>query len=111
MSRGESPPDTCRLCLRGPATPATLHQHRGRGLALRHLVLRGPLCRECGLVAWRHMTLDTLLLGWWGVLSIFATPVTLLLNSVALVRLLRTPTAPAVSVFPVSWAQPASPIA
>jgi hypothetical protein len=57
------------------------------------------------------MTLDTALLGWWGVVSVVATPVTLVLNSVALVRLLRTPTAPAVAVFPASWAHPVSPTA
>jgi hypothetical protein len=55
------------------------------------------------------MTLNTALLGWWGLVSLVATPVTLVLNSIALVKLLRTPVAPAVPVFPVSWAQPASP--
>jgi hypothetical protein len=54
------------------------------------------------------MTLGTALLGWWGLVSVVATPITLVLNSVALVQLLRTPVAPAVPVFPVSWAQPAS---
>jgi hypothetical protein len=74
---------------------------------MRHLVLRGPLCRECGLVAWRRMTLDTALLGWWGLASVVITPVALVLNAVALVRLLRTPAAPAVPVFPLSRVQPA----
>jgi hypothetical protein len=55
------------------------------------------------------MTLDTALLGWWGLVSVVATPVTLVLNSIALVKLLRIPVAPAVPVFPVTWAQPASP--
>ncbi len=104
MSAHESAGPCCRLCLRGPAAVATLHQHSGRGLGLRHVVLRGPLCRECGLVAWRHMTLDTALLGWWGLVSVVATPLTLVLNSIALVRLLRTPAAAAVAVFPVTWA-------
>jgi hypothetical protein len=54
------------------------------------------------------MTLDTALLGWWGLVSVVATPVTLVLNSIALVKLLRTPVAPPVPVFPVSWAQSAS---
>jgi hypothetical protein len=54
------------------------------------------------------MTLDTVLLGWWGLVSVVATPVTLILNSIALVKLLRTPVAPAVPVFPVTWAQPPS---
>jgi hypothetical protein len=57
------------------------------------------------------MTLDTALLGWWGLVSVVATPVTLVLNSIVLVKLLRTPVAPAVPVFPVTWAQPASPTA
>jgi hypothetical protein len=55
------------------------------------------------------MTLDTALLGWWGLVSLVATPVTLVLNSIALVKLLRTPVTPAVPVFPGSWPQPASP--
>ncbi len=111
MSPENTPPASCRLCQRGPTAVATIHQHRGRGLTLSHKVLRGPLCRECGLVAWQHMTLDTALLGWWGLVSVVATPVTLVLNSIALVKLLRTPVAPAVPVFPVTWAQPASPAA
>ena len=72
------------------------------------MLLRGPLCRQCGLVAWRYMTRDTVLLGWWGLVSVVATPVTLVLNSIALIQLLHTPVAPAVPVFPVTWAQPAS---
>ncbi len=98
----------CRLCHRGPAAMATIHQHRGRGLKPSHMVLRGPLCRECGLVAWRRMTLETALLDWWGLPSVAVTPVALGLNSIVLVRLLRTPAAPAVAVFPVTWVQPVS---
>ena len=108
MSPENTPQAGCRLCQRGPTVGATLHQHRGRGLTLRHLVLREPLCRQCGLVAWRYMTVDTILLGWWGLVSVVATPVTFVLNSIALIQLLRTPVAPAVPVFPVTWAQPAS---
>jgi hypothetical protein len=54
------------------------------------------------------MTLQTALLGWWGPASLAITPATLVLNSVALVRLLRTPAAPAVPVYPLGWPQPAS---
>jgi hypothetical protein len=90
----------CRLCHRGPTATMSLFEHHGYGLPLRHLVLRGPLCRQCGLVAWRRMTVQTLLLGWWGLASIVLTPVTLVLNSIALVKLLRTPAAPAVPCAP-----------
>lgn len=91
----------CRLCHRGPAAAATLHQHRGLvGTQPQHRVLRGPLCRQCGLIAWRRMTLQTVALGWWGLVSLVVTPLTLALNGVALVRLLQVPAAPAVPAPP-----------
>ena len=96
----------CRLCHRGPTVEASLFEHHGYGVPLKHLVLRGPLCRQCGLVAWRRMTLQTLLLGWWGLASIVLTPVTLVLNAIALVRLLQTPAAPPVAVHPLRAAEP-----
>ncbi|MGA8015629.1 MAG: hypothetical protein WCB85_06905 [Candidatus Dormiibacterota bacterium] len=96
----------CRLCHRGPTAEASLFEHHGYGVPLKHLVLRGPLCRQCGLVAWRRMTLQTLLLGWWGLASIVLTPVTLVLNAIALARLLRTPEAPAIAVHPLRAAEP-----
>jgi hypothetical protein len=40
----------------------------------------GPFCRNCGISAFRMMTSQTLIQGWWGVLSFFITPVTLLVN-------------------------------
>lgn len=40
----------------------------------------GPFCRNCGLDAFRTMTADTLLQGWWGPLFFFITPVTVLIN-------------------------------
>lgn len=86
----------CRVCHRGPTASTTLHQHRGAMGRPQHSVLRGPLCRQCGLIAWRRMTLRTAALGWWGVVSVVVTPVTLAINTVALVRLLRVPAAPAV---------------
>ena len=66
----------CRLCHRGPAAdghppPAP----RTRAEARATWSCAGPLCRECGLVAWRRMTLDTALLGWWGLPSVVVTPV------------------------------------
>ena len=96
----------CRLCHRGPTATACLYEHHGFGVPLRHLwVLRGPLCRQCGLVAWRRMTGQTLLLGWWGLAALVLTPVTLVLNTVALVKLLRTPEAPAIPATPLLRAQ------
>jgi len=69
----------------------------------QHRVLRGPLCRQCGLIAWREMTLRTVTLGWWGVVSLVVTPLTLAINIVALVRLLQVPAAPAVPDPALVW--------
>jgi hypothetical protein len=51
------------------------------------------------------MTLQTLVRGWWGLPSLLLTPVTLALNSVALLRLLRTAAAPAVPDMPLHWGE------
>ena len=102
MQRAPTDPP-CRLCHRAPAASATLHQHRGLMGKPRHRVLRGPLCRQCGLIAWRRMTLDTAALGWWGVVSVVVTPLTLALNAVALVRLLQVPATAAVPAPVAAW--------
>ncbi|MFI5864174.1 hypothetical protein [Streptomyces sp. NPDC051546] len=70
----------CRLCGAGPAAEATVRGHQGMVVLMRFLSLRGPFCRDCGLATYRRMSADTLWQGWWGPLSLFATPVTLLLN-------------------------------
>jgi len=54
-----------------------------------------------------YMTRDTVLLGLVGLVSVVATPVTLVLNSIALIQLLHTPS-PGGAGLPVTWAQPAS---
>jgi len=108
MHRGRDVAAPCRLCDRGPAAMTSVFEHHGYGVPLRHLVLRGPLCRQCGLVAWRRMTLQTVLLGWWGLASVLFTPVTLGLNTVALVKLLRTPAAPATPADSPGWIQVSS---
>ncbi|MFG2994514.1 hypothetical protein ACGFZK_35325 [Streptomyces sp. NPDC048257] len=70
----------CRLCGAWPATPATVRGHQGMIVLMRSLSLRGPFCRDCGLATYRRMSSDTLWQGWWGPLSLFITPVTLLMN-------------------------------
>jgi hypothetical protein len=49
------------------------------------------------------MTLRTAALGWWGVVSVVVTPVTLVINAVALVRLLQVPAAAAVPDPALVW--------
>ncbi|MEU7603760.1 hypothetical protein [Streptomyces sp. NPDC041003] len=70
----------CTLCGAWPAVPATVRGHQGMIVLMRSLSMRGPFCRDCGLATYRRMSSDTLWQGWWGPLSFFITPVTLLMN-------------------------------
>ncbi|WP_328768993.1 LppU/SCO3897 family protein [Streptomyces sp. NBC_00286] len=58
---------------------------------MRFLRREGVFCRTCGLAVFRKMQADTLLQGWWGALSAFITPITLLMNLGALSALRRIP--------------------
>ncbi|MCJ1675952.1 hypothetical protein MTF65_00960 [Streptomyces sp. APSN-46.1] len=70
----------CRFCGAYPAAHATVRGHQGFIVIMRFLSLPGPFCRDCGLSTYRRMSGDTLWQGWWGPLSFFITPVTLLMN-------------------------------
>ncbi len=56
------------------------YAHRGMILLMRSFPQAGPFCRDCGLATFREMTANTLVQGWWGVLSFFVTPVVLMSN-------------------------------
>ncbi|WP_258017406.1 LppU/SCO3897 family protein [Streptomyces noursei] len=47
---------------------------------MRFLSRRGSFCRDCGLATVRDMSAKTLWQGWWGLLSLFITPITVLMN-------------------------------
>ncbi|AXE25356.1 hypothetical protein C0216_19590 [Streptomyces globosus] len=70
----------CRICGSVPAVRGTVRGHQGMFVLMRFLRTEGPLCRDCGLATYRGMQSDTLWQGWWGPLSLFITPVTLLMN-------------------------------
>lgn len=70
----------CRRCGSVPAAQVTYRAHRGMIILMQFRRIDGPFCRDCGLDAFRTMTADTMLQGWWGALSFCITPVILLLN-------------------------------
>jgi hypothetical protein len=80
----QAPPPflTCRICGCAPAAKVTFRGHQGLILIARFLSVPGPFCRNCGLATFRRMTANTLVAGWWGVISLFATPATILINLV-----------------------------
>ncbi|MFE2877776.1 hypothetical protein ACFXG6_28730 [Streptomyces roseus] len=82
-------PYGCRVCGAQPAARATVRGHQGMLVLMRFLRQEGPFCRDCGLATYRKMSADTLWQGWWGPLSVFITPVTVLMNLGARSRFLR----------------------
>lgn len=72
----------CRYCGCVPAASVSYRAHRGLVLIMQFRKIEGPFCRSCGLEAFRRMTSDTMLEGWWGALSFFITPVILMRNAI-----------------------------
>ncbi|WP_329312948.1 hypothetical protein OG723_07350 [Streptomyces sp. NBC_01278] len=79
----------CRLCGAEPAVQATVRGHQGMLVLMRFLRQEGPFCRDCGFATYRRMSAATLWQGWWGPLSVFITPFTLLMNLGARARFLK----------------------
>jgi len=75
-----APAPACRICGAQPVSATAVRGHQGLLVIMRFLKSEGPFCRSCGIATYREMTADTLLLGWWGPLSFFITPITLLMN-------------------------------
>ncbi|MBJ6639193.1 hypothetical protein H4K36_17360 [Streptomyces sp. DHE7-1] len=74
----------------------TVRGHQGMLVVMRFLRRQGVFCHPCALAFFRDMQADTLIMGWWGPLSVFITPVTLLANLGALsgIRRIPAPVAP-----------------
>ncbi|MFD3544534.1 hypothetical protein ACFWUW_02760 [Streptomyces sp. NPDC058655] len=79
----------CRVCGSLPVADTTVYGHQGVVVVMRFLSRKGPFCRDCGLATVREMSARTLWQGWWGPLSLFVTPVTLLTNLAPWGRLRR----------------------
>ncbi|MEC4570422.1 hypothetical protein [Streptomyces virginiae] len=77
-------PPVCRACGGRTAVNFKVRAHTGFLIMMRFEDLDGPFCRDCGLAVVRQMTYRTLILGWWGPLSlVILNPLTLVWNLVA----------------------------
>ncbi|MFJ8538811.1 hypothetical protein [Streptomyces sp. NPDC093591] len=85
------PTAVCQVCGAMPAAPVTVRGHQGMVVIMKFLKREGLFCRTCALASFRDMQADTLVLGWWGALSVFITPITLLSNLGALSGIKRMP--------------------
>ncbi|MGI5241250.1 hypothetical protein [Dactylosporangium sp. CA-139066] len=72
---------SCRICHRAPAANVRFHGHQGMVVLMRFSRVDGPFCRDCGLAAYRDMSAQTLVRGWWGIFSVFAAAGVLVLNA------------------------------
>lgn len=88
---GPVPAAACQVCGAAPAAPVTVRGHQGMLVIMRFLKREGLFCRTCAMASFRDMQADTMVLGWWGPLSVLITPFTLLANLGALSGIRRIP--------------------
>lgn len=71
----------CQSCgVEAPTQKVLFVQHIGAVVMFFHKRIGGNFCRNCVRKYFGEYTLKTLFLGWWGMISVFATPVVLLIN-------------------------------
>jgi hypothetical protein len=84
----------CQRCgAQVPATGVRFFRNTGMLIMFRWETLAGQSCRACALSDFARMTVWTLLLGWWGLISFFLNWVFLAVNVASLVWALTLPAA------------------
>ncbi len=73
----------CQACGQtGDVRHLTFRQNTGMLIARRTTTYSGQMCRRCAGTTFQKTLLHNLTLGWWGVISIMATPIFILMNIV-----------------------------
>lgn len=76
------PEETCELCGAGqPIAHLFLTQRTGYIFARGYKQMSGEMCEACGKRLFKKVQLHNLLFSWWGVISFFLAPITLLENT------------------------------
>ncbi|ONH62231.1 hypothetical protein CcI49_02230 [Frankia sp. CcI49] len=86
-----APGPRCRVCGAAPAAQTTLREHQGFFVLMRFRSEPGPFCRDCGTSRLRAMSARTLWQGWWGIASLLITPVVLVMNLGANLKIKKLP--------------------
>jgi len=82
----------CKTCgAQAPTKYVEFYQNIGLVVTRQWAKVDGNLCRRCIGGYFRSFTLTTLFLGWWGVISLFITPLILLNNVTRYLLSLRLP--------------------
>ena len=74
-----------------PTIHVKMHRHIGALILRFHKSLKGFLCKQCISQKFWEWTPLTLILGWWGLISLFITPYVLINNIVMYVKSLSMP--------------------
>jgi|HubBroStandDraft_5_1064220.scaffolds.fasta_scaffold95739_1 hypothetical protein len=86
----------CQSCgVEAPTQKVMFVQHIGAIVMFFHKRIGGEFCRTCVSKYFRQYGLTTLLAGWWGMISVFATPVVLVIDVVNYFRAWNLPPVPA----------------
>jgi hypothetical protein len=86
----------CQSCgIEAPTQRVLFVQHIGAVIMFFHKRIGGEFCRNCVNKYFREYGLMTLFLGWWGIISVFATPIVLLIDIFNYFRAWNLPPVPA----------------
>jgi len=86
MGATPATPVPCAICGACPTKYVEFYQNIGMLFARRTVSVKQHLCRNCIGRYFRSYTLTTLILGWWGTISFFITPLILLNNCFRFLR-------------------------
>jgi hypothetical protein len=92
----------CQSCgIEAPTRKVFFVQHIGAIVMFFHKRIGGLFCRNCVNKYFSEYFFITLLAGWWGVISVFATPIVLLIDIVNYFRAWTLAPVPAGAAAPV----------
>jgi hypothetical protein len=91
----------CQSCgVEAPTQKVLFVQHIGAVVMFFHKRIGGLFCRNCVNKYFGEYSLMTLFLGWWGLISVFATPVVLMINVANYFRAWTLPPVPVDAIAP-----------
>jgi hypothetical protein len=92
----------CQSCgVEAPTQKVLFVQHIGAIVMFFHKRIGGLFCRTCVNKYFTQYFFTTLVLGWWGIISVFATPVVLLIDLFNYFRAWSLPPVPVGAAAPV----------
>lgn len=81
---------SCQICGQmEPSAQAEFHENIGMFFQRHEKHITGRFCRDCAKKYFKKYTITTLILGWWGVISLFLSPIYIIGNIYNYARLVR----------------------